>query len=621
MGDLQIPPDGAAAQRRRHDSFWLRVALLAGLTAAVYAHASLCGFVWDDVPQVRDNPYIRSLRFLPMILTHDLWVTSGVEAVSGYYRPLQNVSYALDYRLFGLRAWGYHLTNVLLHFVIVVMLFQAMRRTRLGEEAAFVAAAIFAVHPLHVGEVTFIAGRGGLLAAALLALALLATLRAHDAPDARSRLGWLAAMAAAVWVAMLAKPLAIAFPCFLALVPFVQWPDAPARRKLMFAGAIAALGFAAIAGAFAMRPLFVQGGDVHQGLKQASMLKSALCLPDILGFYARRLLLPIGLNVDYDLAPPGGLFSLPSLAWLALLAPLGLLTLVGVWRGSPVAFWAALFWIVTGPLAGMLAFPQIVADRYMYLPVISLGVLIGALTAAGARRWPRASAWFLLAAMSVALVLGAMAIRRGAVFLDDLSLFSDAARKSPHKARTLRAYAGALERAGRRVEADAVLRAAEAYNPAHPRVLLALAAARRREGRRDEAARYLARALEVDPNNAPAMLMIADDYEARGDAAQAYVWTARAVQARPRNTTARTNLAVRLLHAGQSDAAARQLAEVLRIAPLSPIANEYLGVLLLENGHPREAAELLWRATIANPKSEQARRALAEARAKAGGAR
>ena len=161
---------------------WREVLLLAfaALSAvSVYVNSLGGKFVWDDRKLILDDRAIKSWRELPQIFSHDFFERNEDDLPYGYYRPLTTVSYLADYTLWGLRPFGYHLTNVGLHALCTILVALILLRLRWPPMATAVAALLFAIHPIHTENVAWIAGRTDLLAFFFCALTLLFALSAE----------------------------------------------------------------------------------------------------------------------------------------------------------------------------------------------------------------------------------------------------------------------------------------------------------------------------------------------------------------------------------------------------------------------------------------------------------
>ncbi len=142
------------------------ILILLSVSFAVYFNALAGDFVYDDEIQIVENLWIRDIRNIPAIFFKGVWSFQS-ETVSNYYRPLMHIVYMLNYHLFGLKAWGFHLVNILIHCGVSVLVFLVIRRL-LPEHRAlvspaylsppFMAAMLFALHPIHTEAVTWISG-------------------------------------------------------------------------------------------------------------------------------------------------------------------------------------------------------------------------------------------------------------------------------------------------------------------------------------------------------------------------------------------------------------------------------------------------------------------------------
>jgi hypothetical protein len=213
--------------------------LLAAASLLPYLHTLGFGFIgYDDPVAIVNLPLIRSLAWsqLPRFFAPDIY------AHLPEYMPLKNLSYALDYALFGLWAPGYRAQQQLWFIVSVWFTFAwlaqllaaAAERGRLGgvsaQRALPLAAAaslLFAVHPLHVESVTWLSGRKDLLCGAFMAAALWAGLRFQLGGRAR----WAWACLGACALALLSKPTAVVLPALLALQDFWIAPKAWLRAR------------------------------------------------------------------------------------------------------------------------------------------------------------------------------------------------------------------------------------------------------------------------------------------------------------------------------------------------------------------------------------------------------
>src|ERR1700686_4231441 len=202
---------------------------LLGLAAFVVYSGSLSfEFVWDDWPQIVNSPIIRTWSNPPRAFGSDLWYHVARHQV--YYRPLFVAWSMLNFTLFGLRPWGWHLGAVLLHVCAVFAVFWLALRLRLEYWTAALAALIFALHPIHIDPVTWISAVSDTMLTIFAALAFAAFLIGRDAErtvEKKQRAAWCTASLALLGSALLTKEMAVVFS---ALVGIYSWLN-PAARK------------------------------------------------------------------------------------------------------------------------------------------------------------------------------------------------------------------------------------------------------------------------------------------------------------------------------------------------------------------------------------------------------
>src|SRR5271155_750447 len=148
------------------------VAILLIVVCVCYGNTLVNSFVYDDGQQILRNPYIKSWRFVPQIFGTTVWSFVGQAGTTNYYRPLMTFSYLVLWKIFGPIPFGFHLFSLFLQCAVVVMMFYAGRRLFLDDRIAWLAALLFAVHPIHTEAVAWIAALPDLEAAFLLLVAL-----------------------------------------------------------------------------------------------------------------------------------------------------------------------------------------------------------------------------------------------------------------------------------------------------------------------------------------------------------------------------------------------------------------------------------------------------------------
>ena len=133
------------------------LAVLVLIAALPYLNTLWNGFVQDDNRQILSNPYLRSFSHLHEIFATNVWSYVGAQGMTNYYRPLMTLGYLLCYQFLGPLAYGFHLANVVLNAAVVCLVFLITDRIFRNRSLGFVAAVIFALHPIHSESVDWIA--------------------------------------------------------------------------------------------------------------------------------------------------------------------------------------------------------------------------------------------------------------------------------------------------------------------------------------------------------------------------------------------------------------------------------------------------------------------------------
>jgi tetratricopeptide (TPR) repeat protein len=459
-------------------------AALVILCLSIHGPALRGGFVYDDSWTILSNPAVRDPGNLLHLLTPGLARADIPDAG----RPVMLASVMLDWWLWGRSPPGFHLQSLLWHIGVTLLLFAGLRRLTGRSGLALVAAALHAVHPLHVEVVAAINYREDLLATFFLLAALATIARARARPGAAA-LGWRALAAVAMLIACLSKE--SAYLGLLLLVVLDVWRGpAPGLRALwrgradflvMALPALVAFGWRW----WVFRAPAVVSGTAELPAERFERWRTLLAGGRFFVTGLAQYLWPARLSPEY--APPsaGGMataLAVAALVGLALGAALVLRTML-TRRSPPDLAGLGFLWALVAylPHLGLVPLTNLRADRYFYLPGLGLALLLASLgdralghpRLSGAR--PLGVPLAAAAAAVAVLLLGARSWRQGRVWRDDGSLFLAAARAQPGAPRAWRGLANSALHAGRTLEAlAAVDRALALRDDAHGRELRGL---------------------------------------------------------------------------------------------------------------------------------------------------
>ncbi|MDD9858152.1 MAG: tetratricopeptide repeat protein, partial [Gammaproteobacteria bacterium] len=372
--------------------------------------ATKAGFVWDD--EILLNA--KAVRTLPGLW--QIWFHPRSILGEGHYWPILYTTFWLEHALWGLEPLGYHLVSLLLHLAVTLLLWRLLRRIEVP--GAWLAAAVFAVHPVHVESAVWVIGRKDLLASLFYLGCVLAYLRFVE----HGRWGRYALALALFALSLLSKAIAVTLPITLLIWHWWKSGRVTARDGLRIAPFVL-LGLAIIAADL------IYYRSIESRSFDYSLWERLLMAAQSLWFYAGKLVWPTDLAVIYphwDLSP-GNL-----LGWAAVGA--GVAVVAGLWfarhrvgRG-PLA--GALFFAVTlSPVLGFIDFGYMrysfVADRYQYLPSAGIiAVLVGAATDAARRLPGPGRAGVQVAAVALLGVLGALSWQQTEIYRDNISFYS-----------------------------------------------------------------------------------------------------------------------------------------------------------------------------------------------------
>lgn len=409
-----------------------------GLIAIVHLPLLRFGFIYDDGWTLRSNGFLRpgqldvSLLFSP---------EAAARHVPDAFRPTQVVFDALSLRVLGLEAWAHHGLSIVLHLGVCVLLARLLRRLGAPDELALASVACFGLLAIHAEAIAVISFREDLLAAGLGLAALLAALRSIDAGRTRAAIGWGSAAALLEALACGAKLSAAPLPALLLLLAWLRpWPRSFATRRLAVAVAWLGLGVAlALAQNWIVHGGSPYGGDNPRVFAERVGLGPVLAASTQIHVgYLQQMLAPLNLSPEY--VDRGARWTSPAtvLASAALLGLAIAAVLPSVRRRWPLASFAVLGWLLLCvPTSNLVGLPNMRADRFMYLPSLTICIGVAAGLLALGRRLPDQPGESLVWAPLLAFVLiqGSFGMAATRVYVSNTTLWHTAVERAPDSAR------------------------------------------------------------------------------------------------------------------------------------------------------------------------------------------
>jgi tetratricopeptide (TPR) repeat protein len=573
---------------------WLLGLLLLAAVLAAYQPVWHAGFIWDDDNYVTKNRTLHDWSGLRQI-----WFDT--KATPQYY-PLVYTTFWLEYHAWKLNPLGYHIVNVLLHALGSILLWRVLKRLQLP--GAWLAAAIFALHPVNVESVAWITERKNVLSGVFFFAAAWAYLRfaGESGGERRRRSWWLAGLLLFV-CALLSKTAACPLPVVLLLARW--WKE----KRLDWRDALPLVPFFIVGLWLGLQTAWLE--KHHVGASGAAwssnFAERCLIAGRALWFYAGKLVWP----VDFTFVYPR--WQVDARVWWQWVFPAAALAIAAtLWfgrkrfGGGPVA---ALL-IFAGTLFPVLGFLDVyymrysyVADHFQYLAGVGVIVLVAGGLTLTLGRWKTGQP-FLKPALSglLLLTLGALTWHQCGMYAGEETLWRATLAQNPgcrmahNNLGLFYLQTGELEKAI--AEYREALETAPDYAEARNNLGFALF----KKGEFNEAIAQYRKALEINPDYAEALNNLGNALRPKGDLEDAIAQYRKALEINPDFADAHLNLGVALAQKGQTDEAIAQCRKALEINPASAEAHNDLGVVLFR--------ETLWNETHLNEAIAQYRMAL-----------
>jgi len=628
------PAHGLSMGRTAKIASYLIPGLVALITFVVFSPALRNGFVnWDDFETIVENQNFRGFTW-----THLRWMFTTFHM--GHYQPLSWVTFSLDYLLWGTDAFGYHLTNILLHSTNAVLFyFLSLRLLEIAAAissvvvrhlAAGLSALVFAIHPLRVESVVWATERRDVLSGFFLLLTVLSYLKAVSPEvDKRSWQRWIAVTVVLYFFSLLSKASGMTLPFILLVLDVYplrrirggpgQWFGGAARHvwfeKVPFLIAAIAAGAIAItaqekAGALWNSESHDFSYRVAQGLYGIT-------------FYMLKTLLPTRLAPLYEFPPDFYLFNWRVIlaAIVFLLFSLGFFAARHRWPAG-LAGWI-IYLLLLAPVSGVAqAGPQLVADRYSYLSCMVWALLAATVLsrlwrplAEGAR--PAIAGILMGMALMVLVGLSILTWRQSEIWHDSERLWNHALAVSPSGMAYLHVGRFSAQR-GDLAEAEKHLRRAVEFNTKNDVFRSNLALVLARQGNLPEATEQFRRALEINPADPATLNNMGITLAQQGKLDEAIQHFQRSLELKPNDASGHTNMANLLLNRGDVDGATKHLQVAIKIDPADADNHNSLAMISAQRGNLPEAAAYLRRVVELKPSDAGAANNLAVTLAKQG---
>ncbi|HTY44371.1 MAG TPA: tetratricopeptide repeat protein [Patescibacteria group bacterium] len=562
------------------------VVLILLLTILAYANSLKNGFVWDDYSVIVENAFVKAWRNVPMLFHRayltkisDLDYLGERDIGSGEltYRPVVTASYFVDYALWKLNPFGYHLSSLALHLANALLLYMLLRLVTRNPSIALLASLFFALHPVNTEAVDVVSFREDLLAFFFFVGASILFIHAQNQPPRKKMFLYLVSNASFL-LALFSKEMAITLPLVLFVFDYFfisrqRLKSALSRVRACYAGYLVSLAcYAAVK--------FFLIGDVSRPAvwpPMSSFYTRMLTMSKVFVTYLQWLLIPLNIHptlpddpafVCRSLFSPGALASLMAVAVLCAAA-------IKMRKRFPLCVFGACWFAVTLIPVSNMVFPlaNYIAARYLYLPGAGFCVFLAAclieLPDMRLRRVSQDALRKISRYAMVFILLGyaQFTFIQNIGWANNMIFWSNMAEQYPRSASAHSGLGEALRKAGIADEAIREYTVALSLDPGYAKDYNELGVCFYEKGMLKEAAQEFTKALQLDPGYATAYANLGGALGDQRFYQQAVACFEKAIQLDGRCIRAYNGLAVTYARMKKYDQARRLWEKILTLAP------------------------------------------------------
>jgi tetratricopeptide (TPR) repeat protein len=578
---MKVLIDNTVNGLMRRKSFIILFLILASIIP--YLSSLNNDFVWDDIKHISENNALRSWDNLP----HLLKVEDAVNKPTGFYRPLTKVSFLLDYSIWEGQPFGYHLTNVLLHMAVTLLIFSTFRIIY-EPGIGFLGAIIFALHPAQSETVLFLSGgRNTLLCSLFMLLSFQLYVKSFPKGSFSMRSYGLSLLS--FLFALYSKEFAVVLPfLFLGYEYSFRPQSVGTSLKKGFLRALPYFGGIIL---YALTKLWALGKLIHVEAG-TSLLERIVTVPNASFLFWKIILFPYGLRIYYD----EELGSFPGVQWVAGTIAICVMLLFLFWsfnRQRKLFFAALWFLFPLFPVSNIIPVEgPLVAARLLYIPMVGISLLLSMLVA---RLWNEDRVKPVTVVLMICLLLSytVSTISRNADWKNDSALFSRELEINSFSPGALVNLASSHLRNGDARSALDVLEPAFRQIQT-PGIAILLGDIQYSQGDAQRAIIYYRDALERDGIAAAIQGDLVYNklglaHEKAGNLTEAARYYESAIRQNPERAEYYTNMGILLQKKGSDLKSEEYLRRSLSLNPFNEYTHNALGSLFLNRGQYRES--------------------------------
>jgi tetratricopeptide (TPR) repeat protein len=564
------------------------------VTFAVYFNALFNAFVFDDIFQVLENQWIRDIRNIPAIFSQSVWGFNSKASVLHYYRPLMHLIYTFNYYLFGLKPWGFHLVNIVLHAGVSVLVFvialQLLRESHFSHvntylSPPFIAALLFATHPIHTEVVTWVAAVPELSFTFFSLLSLYLYIRSEKG----SRSSYIVSLVSYAF-ALFSKETALTLPIILVAYDFTLREGSPRSLKEHFRRYIPYL---TVTGLYLMvRSYGLRDVAPVKKVFELSVYEYVLNVFSFFSHYAAKLIFPIHLNAYHIFHPITSILETEGLLALCIAVIFTVLLAIALKKNKPVFFSLILVAVPLIPTFYIIGNSEVgISERYLYLPSFGFVLLLAIIADKIRVNKPEMTVGLgLLFAVLIGLYSFGT-VSRNIIWKDEYTFFTDTVKKSPDSAILHEALSSVLFNRGDTDESIRESLQALKLNPSYAAAHIDLGAAYNKKGWLDKSVEHFLLALQLKPLSWEAYHGLGVTYLNLGRVDEAIEQLETALRLNPGFADARKNICIAYMQKGLFDKAIEHCRIEVEINPTDAQAHYLLGAAYKAKGLIDDAIE------------------------------
>jgi tetratricopeptide (TPR) repeat protein len=535
---------------------------------AVYSNTLRNNFVFDDIPNVLENHWIKDIRNVQEVFsTHLAGFNNGYS--TSYYRPAIQLIYMFNYRVFGLAPWGFHFINILLHAAVSVVVFLIASRIFIAQQKSpfllsipLLVASLFSTHPIHTEAVSWVAGVMDLSFTFFYLLSLYFYICSCDDRPFRGALFFSVVM---FFLSSLCKEPALTLPFLLfAYDGFFRNKGASAtvyiKRYVPYIFVSAAY--------LLMRFAAIKGIAPSKGFHELNTYQYVINVFTLFIDYMKKLVLPLELSALHPFSPVSSIFEPKCLFSIFLTIVIGILAF---WlRNKKTVLFG--FSLIVIPLLPALYIPGIAgesafAERYLYLPSVGFVLILGYLYECGLKRAGTKAALLAVVPILLIAIYSIGTVERNKAWKDSYSLWEDVVKKSPQSAVAHEYFGYALYSQGRLDEAIEQYRIALSLNPQRVDSRINLGVAYALKGWTDQAIAQYKAGLTLRPGDADGHMNLGLAFLAKEQVEDAIGECSLALNINPNSAGAHNCLGIAYAAKGMIDKAIYHFQESVSLDP------------------------------------------------------